>query len=223
MIYVLIIIIFFTTIYIYWRYFYFFRDPKRKIPEGKNIVAPADGTIVYIRKVMKNETPISIKKGRSINISEIIKSEVIQDNNYFIVGIFMHPTSVHINRSPINGIVEDIYYTNGRNLPMTLMWWRILLGIKPFETGSGHIISNERNVIKIKGSISIFVIQIADIYVNKIVCYIKKGFDLKKGQKIGAIKMGSQVDLIFPIISNLHIKIEEGQKVFAGESIIAEY
>lgn len=219
----LIIILLIIFLYIYWRFFYFFRDPERKIPSGSNVVAPADGTVVYVKEFKKNEIPISIKRNRSVDIRDLVKSEIVSNYDFFIIGIFMHPTSVHINRSPIDGVAEKIEYFKGRNLPMTLMWWRVLLGIRPFERGSNHITSNERNIISIKGSIQAIVIQIADIYVNKIECYISPGSALVKGQKIGAIKMGSQVDLILPKISNLLIKVKESDKVYAGSSILATY
>lgn len=217
----LCVIIFFT-----WRYFYFFRDPKRIIPLGKNIVSAADGTVVYIKRIHNTDIPIAIKKKRSIGLKEIlpIHQKYFIEGDKFIVGVFMHPTSVHVNRSPIDGkIVEQKYIRNGKNLPMTLMWWRVLLKITPYEKFSQHILENERNIIQINGDLPISVIQIADIYVNKIVSFFSKGDIVKKGDRIGAIKMGSQVDMIFPALSNINIKVREGDYVYAGSSIIAEY
>jgi len=210
----------FLSILIYWRYFFFFRDPDRVIPEGDNIVSPADGTVVYVKKVEKGIVPVSIKKRREIKLEEILKTSIPPDT-YYIVGIFMHPTSVHVNRAPIDGEVSHIFYTKGSNLPMTVMWCRVLIRRKPFEAYSHHIITNERNVISIIGKIPVFVVQIADIYVNRIECRIRIGEKVLKGQRIGSILMGSQVDLIFPCNDNLKIIVQEGQKVKAGESIIA--
>ena len=136
----------------------------------------------------------------------------------------MHPTSVHVNRAPIDGrIVEQKYIKNNKNLPMTLMWWRVLLKIRPYEKFSDHILENERNIIQINGDLPVSVIQIADIYVNKIVAFFSKDDIIKKGERIGVIKMGSQVDIIFPALDNVNIKIHEGDYVYAGSSIIAEY
>ena len=73
------------------------------------------------------------------------------------------------------------------------------------------------------GIFPLYVVQIADVYISKIECWIKKGKKLSKGQRYGRIIMGSQVDLIFPAKDNVKIKVEEFQDVKAGESIIATY
>ena len=207
-------------LYTYWRFLFFFRDPERKIPDGDNIVSPADGTIVYIKKIDSTNVPISIKNKKEIKLDEIFKGEIIS-RPYYLGGIFMHPTSVHVNRSPISGIVKEITYMKANNLPMTMMWLRVLLKRKPYELYSKHIFNNERNTIYIEGEIPVYVTQIADIYVNKIECWLKKFDKVEKGQRFGMIKMGSQVDFLFPILPNISIKIEEGEKVKAGETIIA--
>ena len=212
------------VVYLYWRFIFFYRDPDRIIPKGKNLVAAADGTIVYVRKVELGEIPISIKKKKKIKLTELapFRKEVFKGPQY-IVGIFMHPTSIHVNRAPIKGRITLMKYVKSKNLPMTLMWWRVLLRLKPYEKYSPHVFTNERNVIQIQGEIPVTVVQIADIYVNKIVAFVKKKEIVEKGQRIGMIKMGSQVDMIFPYDPGIQIKIKEGQAVKAGASIIAEY
>lgn len=210
-------------LFLYWRFFQFFRDPERKIPAGNNIVSPADGTVVYVKLVKKGQVPISIKKGRDIKITDLLKSEsLIKEEDVIMVGIFMHPTSVHINRSPISGKVVNIRKYRNKNLPMTIMWWRVLLGLLPYEKGSSHILENERNVILIEGVVPVYVVQIADIYVNKIVCNVVENQIVEKGQKIGAIIMGSQVDLLLPARQGLRVVVKEGDSVKAGESIIVD-
>ncbi len=209
--------------YLYWRFYFFFRDPERKIPEGSNIVSAADGTVVYIKKVQDFRMPFSVKNKKEIRLNEILKEDLAKlKGDYFIVGVFMHPTSVHVNRAPVAGVIKKITYTPGRNLPMTLMWLRVLLQKKPYEFYSGHIFTNERNTIFIENKIPVFVVQIADIYVKKIECWVKENENVEKGQRIGTIRMGSQVDIIFPCLPNIDIKAKEGQAVRAGESIIAE-
>lgn len=209
-------------LYIYWRFFYFFRDPERKVPEGRNIVSAADGTVVYIKIVRKGEIPVSVKGQTAIRLEEVIRKSPIKDfQTLYHVGVFMHPTSVHVNRAPLDGRVENIQYYSGKNLPMTLMWMRVLFEKKPYEKNSNHVYANERNIITIVGAIPLVVIQIADIYVKKILCNLRVGDIVKKGQRIGAIKMGSQVDILFPLIPGVRVLIKEGEKVFAGESVIA--
>jgi phosphatidylserine decarboxylase len=126
-----------------------------------------------------------------------------------------------VNRAPISGIVGMIKYSQSKNAPMTAMWWRVLLGMKPYELYSDHVLQNERNTILFKGKISVFIVQIADIFVNKIECWVKEGESVSKGQRVGMIKMGSQVDLLFPSDPVLDIVVKVGQKVKAGETIIA--
>lgn len=217
------ILIITLLLFVYWRYFYFFRDPKRTAPKGNNLVAPADGTVVYIKKVKKGTVPLSIKGSKEIKLQEIVKTKDVLDDQY-LIGIFMSPFSVHVNRAPIAGLVKKISYFKAKtNLPMTKMFWRTFLKIKPYFKGSVHIFENERNTILIEGDLSVWVVQIADQYVNKIVCRVREGQILKKGQRIGLIKMGSQVDLVFPAQKGLKIEVKEGQYVWAGQTIMASY
>jgi len=209
--------------YVYWRYFYFFRDPHRVITQDESaLVSPADGTVIYIKEVLTDEVLFCTKLGRKISLQEYCAAQDFQ-NPCYLVGIFMHPTGVHVNRAPISGEIEKIDYLQGKNLPMTLTWWRAILGMKPYEKYAGHLFSNERNIIGIKGRLRVLVIQIADIYVNKIDCWVKEQDRVNKGQRLGMIKMGSQVDVLLPMVSGLDFNIEVGQKVKAGESIIAYY
>ncbi|HEY9583908.1 MAG TPA: phosphatidylserine decarboxylase [Candidatus Paceibacterota bacterium] len=221
MIYLTIFITILMVIYFYWRFFFFFRDPDRKVPDGENIVSPADGTIVYIKKIDNDITPISIKNKKEIRLEEVTKYKDDLSYPRYHIGIFMHPTDIHVNRAPISGKIKKIIYSNSNNLPMTMMWWRILLGMRPYELYSDHIIQNERNTLMFDGVIPVSVIQIADIYVNKIECWVKENQEIKKGERIGMIKMGSQVDLIFPSESIREISINIGQKVKSGETVIA--
>ena len=217
---VLLVILIF---YCYWRYFYFFRDPERKTPSGNNIIAPADGKVVYIRKVKKGIIPLSIKKKKEIRLEEITKMDEIHSEDKYIIGIFMFPWSVHVNRAPISGRIAAKKYSERKNLPMTIMWMRSLFGIKPYYSHSEHIFQNERNTLLIKGKFPVAIVQIADIYVRKILCYVKLNQKVKKGQRVGMIKMGSQVDIIFPALNKIKIKVKDGQYVKAGETILADY
>lgn len=222
LIYILItIVIILLVTYCFWKFFFFYRDPERNIPTGENIVSPADGTVVYVKKIENDIAPISIKNKRIIKLEEIFKFNPNISQSSYLVGVFMHPTSVHVNRAPISGKIEKIIYTKGKNLPMTFMWWRVLLKMKPYELYSNHILQNERNTILFSGKIPVFIVQIADIYVNKIECWVKEQQEVIKGERVGMIKMGSQVDLLFPSTSVSSIVVEVGQKIKAGETVIA--
>lgn len=221
-IYILIFFLILFFLFLYWKFYFFFRNPERIVPDGNNIVSPADGTVVYIRKIDNSLVPMSIKGKKEIKLNEIIKVGPLKEFPYYIIGVFMHPTSVHINRAPIKGVIRKIVYTKSRNLPMTLMWWRVLSGKRPYELYSRHIIENERNTTLIEGEIPLYVVQIGDVYVNKIESWIKENESVEKGQRIGIIKMGSQVDIVFPASPYIKIIVNEGQKVKAGESILAK-
>ena len=106
---------------------------------------------------------------------------------------------------------------------MTLTWWRANLRLKPIEKYATHIFSNERNIISILGRIRVIVVQIADLYVNKIDNWVAEGDIVVKGERLGLIKMGSQVDTLLPKIEGMKVVAHVGQKVKAGESMLAAY
>ena len=85
----------------------FYRDPERKIPKGSSIVAPADGKVISIINTSKNE--IKIKKGVFGKIKTLTKDIA---NQCYVISIFMSPLDVHINRTPIEGIVKSIKQMN---------------------------------------------------------------------------------------------------------------
>ncbi len=214
-----------SVLWLYWRFFYFFRDPERVIPRGDNIVSPADGTIVYANIVEEGTLPITIKKGKKIRLEEITKTD-IPPGKYCHVGIFMDLFSVHVNRAPIEGKLEFIkhYQLKGiKNLTMDFMGMRKYLKLKPLYKNAAHIWQNERKTIRIDGIFPIYVVQIADAHVSSIHCWASEGQMMEKGQRYGGIAMGSQVDLIFPYKGNMEISVKEFDKVRAGETVIAKY
>ena len=189
--------------------FFFYRDPER-IPPNKNgiIVSPADGFIRYVRKFEGGSIPEAIKGKSNISIKEIAKTDFI-DNDGYIIGITMRILDVHVNRAPISGKVVFQKHTPGK-----------FLSLKSAESD----IQNERNTIIIDtGHFKIGVVQIASRMVRKIESYINEGEDIKIGQRIGMIKYGSQADLIIPSLGGLKITCKEGENVYGGTSIIAEY
>lgn len=178
----------------------FYRDPKRKIPKGANIVAPADGRIISILQVDKQKA--GIKKGIFGKIKTIIKDVAEQ---CYVISIFMSPFDVHINRAPIGGIVKSVKYTKGR-----------FFGAYSFENS----LQNEKNEIIIKNkNMKVKVIQVAGFLARRIRCYAKANQKVNKGEKIGMISLGSQAVLILP--KGVDLKVKVNDKVKAGETIIA--
>ncbi|MEM2990302.1 MAG: phosphatidylserine decarboxylase [Halobacteria archaeon] len=118
--------------------------------------------------------------------------------------IFLNLHNVHVNRSPLAGIVKDINYIKGRFLPA-------------FKKESEN---NERNIIKLETSEGeIEVVQIAGVLARRIHCYVKTGDKLQRGERIGMISFGSRVDVTIP--KNYSIIVKPGVKVKAGQTVLA--
>ncbi len=173
------------TVWVY----YFFRDPERfSINDDTFLVSPADGLI----------TDISEKSG-----PEELR---LENTTYTRISIFMNVFNCHVNRVPISGNVEEIYYKPGKFLNASL------------DKASEE---NERNYYKIKTSQNneeIIIVQIAGLIARRIVCEVEQGQQLKQGDRIGMIRFGSRVDIYF---KNKNVLAKVGQNVTAGESLIA--
>lgn len=213
--------------FLYWRYVWFFRNPERTVPVGENIVSPADGTVVYVKSVEPGESVISIKKGLSASIKDILREDV--DAPKHLIGIFMSPFSVHYNRAPLSGRVEAITHhpANGHNLNMGPMHLRTVLKKEPLYENSVHIVQNERTVTRIRGpfqgrDLCAYIVQIGGLSVNGIDSYFHVGESVDKGQIFGMIRIGSQVDLVIPQHEGMSIRVKPGDSVHAGETILVE-
>ena len=211
-----------------WRYWYFFNDPERVIPQGAAVVAPADGFVVYVRPVAAGTVPLAIKRHQPIPLQEILRlQEPAQISDGWLIGIFMTPVSVHVNRAPITGVVEHrTYYLGDRLLSMLPMGVRTMFAARPFETGAAYIRHNERETLLIRGAFPVYLTRIADPYVDKIVTWKKEGERVAQGERIGLIKMGSQTDLLIPRQAGgraLRVVVREGQYVNAGSTVLATF
>ena len=129
------------------------------------------------------------------------------DNKQFTkVSIFMNVFDCHVNRSPLNGEIEEIFYKPGKFLNASL------------DKASEE---NERNYFKIKSeetSENIVVVQIAGLIARRIVTQVHKSQKVKQGERLGMIRFGSRVDIYF---SKRNTMVKVGQNVIAGESLIA--
>ena len=174
------------TIWVY----YFFRDPDRTIIQDDNfLVSPADGIISAIKEV---NGPIELG---------------LESKTFTRVSIFMNIFNCHVNRSPLSGKIEDIFYKPGKFLNASL------------DKASDE---NERNFFKIKNNKSqeeIVIVQIAGLIARRIVTQTEKHKEINQGERIGMIRFGSRVDLYF---NNRKIMVKVGQNVIAGESLIAQ-
>ena len=172
------------TVWIY----YFFRDPERySIGDDKFLVSPADGLV----------TDVSEKSG-----PEELR---LENTSYTKISIFMNVFNCHVNRVPISGKVEEIFYKPGKFLNASL------------DKASEE---NERNYYKIKlnNGEEIIIVQIAGLIARRIVCDVEQGQELKQGDRIGMIRFGSRVDVYF---KNKKPLVKLGQNIVAGESLLA--
>jgi len=188
-------------------YYRFYRNPNRTIPGDKNdIVSPADGRIIYIKELEVNQTPVTVKKKRIANISEITKTDILQQPCY-LIGIAMTLWDVHYNRAPIDGKIVLVKHTPGT-----------AIGLNTPES----TLTNERNttVFEREDGIKAGVVQIAARGVSRCIVMPKEGEIMKRGQIFGKIRWGSQADLIIP--RNCEILVREGEQVYAGSTIIAK-
>ncbi|PID38440.1 MAG: hypothetical protein CSA65_04925 [Proteobacteria bacterium] len=207
-----------------WRFLYFFADPERQVPSEATLVSPADGWIVYVRRVEGGKAPVAIKEGRSIELSELLGRSPTRIQGGILVGVFMTPMSVHVNRAPIAGRIAWRHYVRGRPmtsmLPMSL---RLMFGQRPYERGSEHIVRNERETLLFEGRFPVYMTRIADPYVDKIELWKPVGAKVAKGERIGLIRMGSQTDLYVPATvgdQRVEVLVREGQYVFGGSTPI---
>lgn len=158
---------------------YFFRDPERIPPAGDVMVAPADGKVVAVKQVAPGETRVSI---------------------------FLNIFNVHVNRTPIPGMITGITYQKGKFLAAS------------HEAAS---IENEQNTLVVEnGTTRVVCRQIAGLIARRIVCYKQAGERLAPAERIGYIKFGSRVDVLYG--PEWRTKVKPGDRVAAGTSILAE-
>ena len=161
----------------------FFRDPARSIPVDKTIVvSPADGKVVKIEEI--NDPDLG--------------------DHARLVSIFLNVFNVHVNRVPIDGVIESVERKPGS----------FLAAFNHLASDENEqiitIINNESGKYKVK--------QIAGLIARRILCYAKHDIKMNKGDRLGFIRFGSRTDLIMP--KHLDLQVEVGQKVTGGETVI---
>ncbi len=163
----------------------FFRHPVRipAVMQDNLVYAPADGKVVVIEDVKTEDFGLKTQ-----------------------VSIFMSPLNVHVNWSPVIGVVSERDYFPGRHLPA----WH------PKSSTD-----NERmRVIVQTNSTEVVIQQIAGIMARRICNYMQVGDKVKQGTELGFIKLGSRVDIFLPTSAKIKVKI--GDKVKGIGTIIAE-
>ncbi len=157
---------------------WFFRDPERSVPEGPVAVSPADGKVVSL---------------------------TTDADGRHRLGIFLNVFDVHVNRSPIAGVITKRTYRPGKFVVASRN-----------EAAS----ENEQNTFVVEGDgASIEFSQIAGLIARRIIWYKEQGQTVGKGERVGLIQFGSRVDVLFN--SDWKITVEPGQRVSAASSVIA--
>jgi phosphatidylserine decarboxylase len=121
------------------------------------------------------------------------------------VSIFMSVLNVHINRFPVTSRVVDAVYNAGKFFVASL------------DKASEH---NERNALVLEDAAGrqYVMVQIAGLVARRIVCYMKPGDTLGRGERFGLIRFGSRVDLYLP--TDVEVEVKPGQRTTAGETVI---
>jgi phosphatidylserine decarboxylase len=166
---------------------YFFRNPFRQISlQEEFMLSPADGKVVAIKQVYEDE---------------YFNADRIQ------ISIFMSPFNVHVNRSPVSGILQYFKYHPGK----------YLVAFHPKSSTK-----NERTtaVVKREDGVEILFRQIAGFVARRIKFYPQVGDVVHQGDEVGFIKFGSRLDLFLPL--NADIKVKLNEHVRGGKSIIAQ-
>ena len=184
----------------------FYRDPERTAPARDDvIVSPADGVVIYVRESTGGMLPVSDKHGNRYPLVELTKTRLHSDDAV-VIGIAMNFADVHVNRAPVEGRVVFRRHFPGRFGSLR----------KP-----EMVFENERATTVIEGrGLQVAVVQIASRLVRQIALYLREGEEVTLGQRLGVIRLGSQVDVVVPARADLRITTRIGERVRAGESII---
>jgi phosphatidylserine decarboxylase len=124
------------------------------------------------------------------------------------ISVFMNVFNVHSNRAPVDGKIETVQYFPGKFVNADL------------DKAS---LENERNALAITAANgqSVTCVQVAGLIARRILCYVKPGDVLARGQRYGFIRFGSRVDVYLPLTATP--KVSVGEKVSATETILAEF
>ncbi len=185
----------------------FFRDPERPIPGRQDVIfSPADGRVVYVRPIQPGRLPQAEKKGRVHRLGELAGT-TLDDGGATAVGISLNLSDVHVTRAPVGGRVRLLEHVAGTFGSLR----------KP-----EMVLTNERmTMVTETGDLEVAIVHIASRLVRRIVTFVSKGDELRPGQRLGAIRFGSQVDLIIPARPQIKVAVQPGDRVVAGQTIMA--
>ena len=163
-------------------FLWFFRDPERAISDSPGAaVSPGDGKVTDVSSVLANGTA------------------------HTRISIFLSVFDVHVNRSPLAGVIRDVRYQRGK----------FLNAMNP--ASAEH---NEQNAVTVEGDgHTVMFKQIAGLLARRIVFNKSVGERVMRGERVGLIKFGSRVDVLLDASAALQIKV--GDRVKGGSSVLA--
>jgi phosphatidylserine decarboxylase len=164
-------------------FLWFFRDPKRLVPNAPGlVVSPADGVVTSVDRV-------STPAGDKIKLS-----------------VFLNVFDVHVNRSPISGVIREVRYQEG-------------LYLNAMNPDSAD--KNEQNTVVVAGDgVEVAFKQIAGLLARRIVFNKRIGDRVERGERVGLIKFGSRVDVILP--GDAVVGVKKGDRVKGGSSVLGQ-
>lgn len=141
----------------------------------------------------------------------VVVIEDVEDQVYFNgkvkqISVFMSPLNVHVNRNPISGTLKKVDYIPGKYL-------------MAFNPKSSQL-NEQTYVVAENEKVTVAYKQIAGFLARRIKWYVKENDQVEQGQEYGFIKFGSRIDILMPVSST--VKVQLGDKVLAGRSILAE-
>jgi phosphatidylserine decarboxylase len=188
-------------------FYRFYRDPDRSPPNDDDVVvSPADGKVVYVRESRAGMLPVTTKRGDLHTLHELTGTD-LASADAVVIGISMNFLDVHVNRAPIAGEITSVREVPGR-----------FGSLRHPEM----VFMNQRATTVIQtAAMQVAIVQIASRLVRRICTWVRVGEAVSIGQRIGAIRFGSQVDVLVPARSTVQILVAPGDLVRAGETVVA--
>jgi len=177
---------------------WFFRDPVRPIPQASGVVvSPADGRVVAVDSMPPPAEARAASESAGLSTP---------DSRWMRISVFMNVFDVHVNRAPVAGVVAAAIHKDGLFVNAALP--------KASE-------ENERLslVQRMEGGQAAISVQIAGLIARRIICRVKPGADLAKGERFGLIRFGSRVDVFLP--AGAVASVKPGDRCLAGQTILA--
>jgi phosphatidylserine decarboxylase len=183
----------------------FNRDPERRPPEGQVIVAPADGKVLDVIEWPGGE-PVNMAKGLMGRVKAITSD--LSPQPHYLIPIFMNPFDVHVQRAPLSGRVLKVERRPGG--------FRMANSLDALENATVEVLL-ETVIGKVK------VLQTAGILVRHIHNWLQPGVDVRIGERFGKIDFGSQVTILLPKAALSQLRVQKGDYVYAGQTVLATY